>query len=120
MHIVEYEHVQFQLPNPLNSSVYVGTSDATEKAWVDIAYLPDQMVSMEDFSKLGKPADSLKVTDLKSGETGYRVGLEVFHQLHCLNMLRMATYPENHSKLWWSDMNDDDESVRAHLGRSIV
>jgi hypothetical protein len=52
------------------------------------------MVSMEDFLKLQKLADSLKVTDLRTGETGYRVGLEVSHQLRCLNLLRMATYPD--------------------------
>jgi hypothetical protein len=38
MHIVEYEKVQFKLINPLNSSVYVGTSNAMEDAWMDIAY----------------------------------------------------------------------------------
>lgn len=135
MHVVEYEHVKFEMPNPLNSSVYVGTSDATENAWMDIAYrtfnstilrntflicsiVPDQMVSMEDFPKLQKPADSLKVTDPKTGETGYRVGLEVFHQLHCLNLLRMSTYPDYYPKIWWSDTNDKPEKVRAHLGKS--
>lgn len=81
--------------------------------------VPDQMVSMEDFPKLQKPEDSLKVTDPKTGETGYRVGLEVFHQLHCLNLLRMSTYPEYYTKLWWSDTNDKPEYVRAHLGMSL-
>lgn len=78
--------------------------------------VPDQMVSMEDFPKLQKPEDSLKVTNPNTGETGYRVGLEVFHQLHCLNLLRMSTYPDYYPKVWWSDMNDKAETVRAHLG----
>lgn len=85
----------------------------------DIAIVPDQMVSMEDFPKLQKPADSLKVTDPKTGETGYRVGVEVFHQLHCLNLLRMSTYPDYYPKIWWSDTNDKPEKVRAHLGAFI-
>lgn len=58
----------------------------------------------------------MRVTDPKTGETGVRVGLEVFHQLHCLNLLRMSTYPEYYTKLWWSDTNDKPERVRAHLG----
>ena len=78
--------------------------------------VPDQMVSMDDFPKLQKPEDSLKVTNPKTGETGYRVGLEVFHQLHCLNLLRMATYPDYYTKVEWSDTNDKPEVVRAHLG----
>ena len=77
--------------------------------------VPDQMVSVEDFSKLKKPMDSLKVSDPKTGENGYRVGLEVFHQLQCLNLLRMATYPEHYTKLQ-SDESSKPEEVRAYLG----
>jgi hypothetical protein len=74
------------------------------------------MVSTTDFPKLRKPLSAMQVTHPQSGETGYRVGLEVFHQLHCLNLLRMSTYPEYYPKLWWSDTNDEPERVRAHLG----
>jgi hypothetical protein len=74
------------------------------------------MVSTADFPKLRKPADSLQVTDPKTGETGYRVGVEVFHQLHCLNLLRMSTYPEHYTKVSWSDTAKEASQVRAHLG----
>jgi hypothetical protein len=77
------------------------------------------MISKADFPKLQKPADAMQVTDPKTGETGYRVGIEVFHQLHCLNLLRMSTYPEYYTKLWWSDTNDKPEKVRMHLGTFI-
>lgn len=77
------------------------------------------MVSLKDFPKLQKPSTSMKVTDPKTGETGYRVGLEVFHQLHCLNLLRMSTYPDYYPKIWWSDTNDKPEKVRAHLDHCI-
>lgn len=143
MHVVEYEEVKFELANPLNSSKYVGITDDVENAWMDVAYrmfpllrpfssppflfqtltpptVPDQMVSLADFPKLQKPADAMQVTDPRTGETGYRVGLEVFHQLHCLNLLRMSTYPEYYTKLWWSDTNDKPEKVRAHLGKSTI
>jgi hypothetical protein len=138
MHVVEYEHTKFELPNPLNSSKYVGITDDVENAWMDVAYckspshsshcsntylhglpVPDQMISTSDFPKLQKPADAMQVTDPKTGETGYRVGLEVFHQLHCLNLLRMSTYPDYYPKLWWSDTNDKPEKVRAHLDHCI-
>jgi hypothetical protein len=74
------------------------------------------MISKADFPKLDMPPNAMQVTDPRTGETGYRVGLEVFHQLHCLNLLRMSTYPEYYTKLWWSDTNDKPEKVRAHLG----
>ncbi|KAH7385441.1 hypothetical protein DE146DRAFT_205797 [Phaeosphaeria sp. MPI-PUGE-AT-0046c] len=116
---VTYSRQKFSLANPLNSSKYVGITDDVENAWMDIAYLPDQMVSDADFPKLDMPSDAMRVTDPKSGETGYRVGLEVFHQLHCLNLLRMSTYPEYYTKLWWSDTNDKAERVRGHLDHCI-
>jgi hypothetical protein len=78
------------------------------------------MISKADFPKLQKPDDAMQVTDPRTGETGYRVGVEVFHQLHCLNLLRMSTYPEYYTKLWWSDTNDKPEKVRMHLGKSFL
>ena len=38
MHEVEYSHVKYSLPKPLNVSKYVGTSEDVENAWMDIAY----------------------------------------------------------------------------------
>ena len=75
------------------------------------------MVSVEHFPKLKKPMDSLQVSDPKTGETGYRIGLEVFHQLQCLNLLRMSTYPEHYTKLQ-ADEKYEPEVVRAYLGKS--
>ncbi|KAJ4406575.1 hypothetical protein N0V91_004518 [Didymella pomorum] len=119
MHEVEYSHVKYELPKPLNSSKYVGTTEEVEMAWMDIAYLPDQMVSKSDFHKLRKPTDAMQVTDPSTGETGYRVGIEVFHQLHCLNLLRMSTYPDHYKTISWSDTNDAPEKVREHLDHCI-
>ncbi|KAK8069604.1 hypothetical protein PG994_006220 [Apiospora phragmitis] len=43
---------------------------------------------------------------------------EVFHQLHCLNMLRMATYPEQYTNhTLFSDHSED--IVRAHLDHCV-
>lgn len=118
MHEVRYSRVKFSLASPLNSSAYVGTSPAVDTAWRQIAYLPDQMVSAADFPKLQKPADAMRVTHPTTGEQGYRVGIEAFHQLHCLNLLRMSTYA-HYATVPWSDTNDAPEKVRAHLDHCI-
>lgn len=76
------------------------------------------MISKSDFPKLQKPDDAMQVTDPKTGETGYRVGVEVFHQLHCLNLLRMSTY-NRYKSVSWSDTNDAPEKVREHLGMFV-
>ena len=100
------------IPNPTISTTQTPTINHPPTT------VPDQLISTTDFPKLRKPSTALQVTDPKTGETGYRVGLEVFHQLHCLNLLRMSTYPEYYPKVWWSDTNDKPEKVRAHLGKS--
>jgi hypothetical protein len=38
MHVVEYHKQKFELPNPLNSSKYVGVTDIVENAWMDVTY----------------------------------------------------------------------------------
>jgi hypothetical protein len=77
------------------------------------------MISVENFPKLEMPETSSKVADPKTGETGYRVGLEVFHQLRCLNMLRMASYPDYYQKMASLNMNNNPDVVRDDLGMSI-
>ncbi|KAF1912993.1 hypothetical protein BDU57DRAFT_589758 [Ampelomyces quisqualis] len=119
MHEVTYSRVKFSVPTPLNSSKYVGTTDDVETAWKEIAHLPNQQVPIADFPKLSKPPTALRVADPVTGRPGYRVGLEVFHQLHCLNLLRMSTYPEHYTELWQSDTNGEAEKVRAHLDHCV-
>lgn len=38
MHVVKYHKQKFELPNPLNTSKYVGITDDVETAWKDVAY----------------------------------------------------------------------------------
>jgi hypothetical protein len=45
MHQVEYQHTKFELPNPLNSSKYVGITDDVENAWMDVAYRKPLFIS---------------------------------------------------------------------------
>lgn len=54
----------------------------------------DQWVSKPSLAELDMPEYSLKANNPVTGEEGYRVGMEVFHHLHCLNLLRRVTYKE--------------------------
>jgi hypothetical protein len=57
------------------------------------------MISEEELEILGMPKTSLKVTHPQTGVEGYRVGMEVFHQLHCINLLRRVTYKDYYEPL---------------------
>ncbi len=52
------------------------------------------MISEEELDKLGMSRNSLKVKHPKTGKEGYRAAVEVFHQLHCLNLIRQAIYKD--------------------------
>jgi hypothetical protein len=52
MHEVEYSHVKYELPKPLNSSKYVGTTEEVEMAWMDIAYRKISFTSHPQIARL--------------------------------------------------------------------
>ena len=47
---------------------------------------------------------------------GYMASVEVLHQLHCLNILRQATY-EDYYKDKAEPWEDSPQTLRYHLGR---
>lgn len=100
-----------------NATGYVGTSNETEEMWnwvtVDIG---DQMITPAELKLVEKPEDSVKVTNNKTGEVGYRIGIEVFHQLHCLNLIRKSTWGDLYKDK--EDFKDKSEvEIRTHLGK---
>lgn len=78
----------------------------------------DQWISKSDISKLDMPETSLKVNHPTTGEEGYRVGMEVFHHLHCLNLLRRVTYREYYEPLG-GEFSHGQEALQAHTGMHI-
>jgi hypothetical protein len=73
-------------------------------------------ISAEEASKLLEPT-----THLPQDNSTYVVTLGVFHQLHCVNHLRQALYPDEYPELWEykADGTVDHGTIRAlHRGRS--
>ncbi|KAL8419979.1 hypothetical protein RB594_002942 [Gaeumannomyces avenae] len=116
---VRYETVKFNL-TPVVDSPYVGYGEEVDKAWDYIANdVGDQMISEEEALRMGSPLNSLKVKDPKTGKEGYRVGVEVFHQLHCLNLLRQGLY-KNYYKDLHGDVGDaSGKALHGHLGEFL-
>jgi hypothetical protein len=113
---VRYKETHFDAN--ISQSPYVGATKAVDMEWGHVNF-GDQMVSAGEMALLHKPLDSLTVTDPKTGEVGYRVGLEVFHQLHCLNMIRKASYPEYQDEYEHGDFGVPREQLRGHLDHCI-
>lgn len=73
------------------------------------------MISQEELDRLGLPRNSLKVKDPATGKQGYRAAVEVFHQLHCLNLLRQAIYKDYYKNIY-SDIQEEEEGLHGHIG----
>ncbi|KAI9150630.1 hypothetical protein HJFPF1_10405 [Paramyrothecium foliicola] len=114
---VEYKTMRYDITPQMKQTDYVGYGPEVDKAWDHITYdVGDQMISKEALARLGLDPKSLKVSDTKTGEEGYRVGIQVFHQLHCLNLLRQDSYRDYYSH-HGGDIEVEPEDLRGHLGK---
>ncbi|KAI9049771.1 hypothetical protein LZ554_005922 [Drepanopeziza brunnea f. sp. 'monogermtubi'] len=97
---IKYEIKQFDLP-PVPEGPYIGKGPEVDAKWDYITNsIGDTMVSREEMIKMNlDPHGALEITDPATGKRGYRVAVEVFHQLHCLDLLRQANYKAYYSKL---------------------
>ncbi|KAH6649303.1 hypothetical protein F5144DRAFT_588054 [Chaetomium tenue] len=88
------EYIQLDFNDAFNStSIYRGPpTPEREEAWFNLTYKHAIEVPPERLRGLNRSeADHLKHVPPEVG-TGYVALLEVFHQLHCLNMVRMYTW----------------------------
>ncbi|KAK7421987.1 hypothetical protein QQZ08_009708 [Neonectria magnoliae] len=98
---------------------YIGYGPDVDKAWNYITYdVGDQMISRDELDRLGLDPASLNVKDPRTGEEGYRAGIQVFHHLHCLNLLRQDSYKEYYSE-HGGDIEAEPEDLRGHLDHCI-
>ncbi|KAI1807925.1 hypothetical protein F4811DRAFT_503743 [Daldinia bambusicola] len=115
---IKYETKHFDLP-PFTEGPFVGMGDDVDAAWEEIAGVGHTMISREELVKLGlNPETSLAITDPRDGKPGYRIALEVFHQLHCLNLLRKNVYREYYPPLG-GDTSAEMEDPTGHLDHCI-
>ncbi|OTB06921.1 hypothetical protein M426DRAFT_318631 [Hypoxylon sp. CI-4A] len=114
---VKYETQHFDLP-PVVEGQYIGKGDDVDAAWDAISAIGDTMISREEMIKLGlDPGSSLAITD-PDGNPGYRVAVEVFHQLHCLNLMRQNVYKDYYSPLG-GDTSAPKHDLQGHLDHCI-
>ncbi|KAG4413536.1 hypothetical protein IFR04_013319 [Cadophora malorum] len=117
------EYVTQQFQGALNlKSVYKGTPrKELDDAWDalspgSILPGPTLSISESELDLIGKDATvnaTVKIPDELGG--GYFATLEVFHNLHCLNLVRMATYKEHYEK----QHAFGDHWLRSHIDHCI-
>ncbi|POR37564.1 Uncharacterized protein TPAR_02205 [Tolypocladium paradoxum] len=91
-------------------------TDETDARWQDL-YNKGASVRIDKASHdrlLNKTAR----IPLAGYEQDHLVGLDVFHQLHCLNMIRMAFYPRRYNKSMVNPDGTVDFLEWMHMGKS--
>ena len=78
----------------------------------------DFWISDEEVDRLGMPKDSLRAVHPKTGKQGYRAAVEVFHQLHCLNLLRQNVYKDHYAAMG-GDTAAPLMDLQGHLNHCI-
>ncbi|KAH8703315.1 hypothetical protein BGW36DRAFT_354739 [Talaromyces proteolyticus] len=92
-------------------------SQDIDDAWEEITYPQGGLVrlSRDQLDRINASEYAAEYTEEMGG--GYIAGIEAFHQLHCLNMVRQATYMDYYlpkNKEW-----EDQETLRYHLDHCI-
>ncbi|EED15882.1 conserved hypothetical protein [Talaromyces stipitatus ATCC 10500] len=114
---VRYNDVKYNFTR--EGKKFVGYGPEVDAAWREISYdVGDQWIPKSGLAKLGMPEYSLKVDHPVTGEEGYRVGIEVFHHLHCLNLLRKVTYKDYYEPLG-GEFTAGPEALQHHTDHCL-
>ncbi|KAB8215519.1 hypothetical protein BDV33DRAFT_227529 [Aspergillus novoparasiticus] len=97
-------------------------SPGVDRAWTIISDTRPIALSREDVLSIGKdPAMAVKLSaEFGLGDDMYAGRIDVLHQLHCLNALRMEIYFDYYyGKKYPGGFNQTDEKHRHHVSHCI-
>ncbi|KAG8413391.1 hypothetical protein J3458_012960 [Metarhizium acridum] len=86
-----------------------------DKLWYDLAKLRNYDVDYDTLASINRTQAAVEYP----GTGEYQVGLEVFHQLHCLNYLRMYSYKNCHSAIDFDMIAEPEEERKKHKDHCV-
>jgi hypothetical protein len=115
---VEYTPLVFKLGTGHSVSAYQGfPTDEVDRLWEDL-YKDGAFLHIDEEAGNRLLNQSVRVPVI-GYENDFLVGLDVFHQLHCLNQIRMAFYPRRYN----TSMVNPDGTVKyiqwLHIGTRL-
>ncbi|MCJ1451359.1 hypothetical protein MMC28_001695 [Mycoblastus sanguinarius] len=114
----DYDTWRFNGTFRFNSPYKGPPSPSVDAAWDEISSGVGVMsISHDTLRKIGASEDSIRLPPESGG--GYMGALEVFHQIHCVNLLWQGTnadYYKDKSLAW----TDSPATLRQHLGEKTL
>jgi len=102
-------------------SIYRGKpSPELDAAWSRVGIdVPPTRLTLEELKKIGKTDSPSIVKFHEEDGGGYMASVEVFHQLHCLNLLRKNLHHEYYYKTDISFTSSKQETFKTHVDHCI-
>ncbi|KAB5550021.1 hypothetical protein GE09DRAFT_1223832 [Coniochaeta sp. 2T2.1] len=100
--------------------VYKGTPNKElDEAWEYVQHMNNSGVGGNVIDRIDKSRIAVKYPEAQGGQ--YEVGIEVFHHVHCLNLIRQYTYREYYNRPENRPLGftDSEEVIRAHIDHCI-
>ncbi|KAI0599848.1 hypothetical protein F4775DRAFT_548513 [Biscogniauxia sp. FL1348] len=116
---VEYEIIKFQGGFEANNVWKGAPNKELDQAWDRLTRANFSGVDGEVLDRLGVPRTAVRYAEEDGGQ--YMVLIEVVHQLHCLNVIRMYTYREYYSRPENRplEFTDREGTVRMHVDHCV-
>jgi len=121
--VLEYEDVEFD-NKFAHQTVYRGPPTLElEAEWKNLWYFDAIEIPEEKMGLLNRSAETGPWKRTRSGD-GYSALIEVFHQIHCLNLIRQYTWRDYYFKHFKTadipgDLRDSDVGLRMHVDHCI-
>ncbi|KAI1636320.1 hypothetical protein F4809DRAFT_662606 [Biscogniauxia mediterranea] len=116
---IEYETIKFQGGFEARNVWKGRPNKELDQAWDQLTIANFSAVDGEVLDRLGVPRTAVRYAEEDGGQ--YMVLIEVVHQLHCLNVIRMYTYREYYSRPENRplEFTDREGTIRMHVDHCV-
>lgn len=116
---VQYLHKQFTRSRGEDKSPYQGwPSDDIDALWK--AQYIDGLLTTVDAETATKLPEQTSRFNWPGREDEYILTLDVFHQMHCLDVVRMALYRDRYDKHFYNPDGSVDYCKWLHIGKALA
>ncbi|GJN83104.1 hypothetical protein PLIIFM63780_006652 [Purpureocillium lilacinum] len=117
-HLVEYNTLKFNRSRGDDKTPFQGwPTDEIDQTWAD-AYVPGILSTVDPHTASRLPEQTERLP-LQGREDEYVVTLDAFHQMHCLDVVRMALYRDRYDKHFYYPNGTVDYCKWLHVDHCL-